>query len=175
MIRLFKWLLAAFRAPWVEREPPRELPPAIVEKADALMREVRLAQERAEIENAARRHQKRMASYHEWARPENVEARRVEHEAAAKAALEKAQTMSRHAREALGMPLEDPPLPPKDQLPKEMCGQSPSTIRAMLRHQSWTYDGRGWKPPKPAFRVAEGMERCWRQERMTKHIGDDDE
>lgn len=173
MKRLLKWLLAAFRSPWVEREP--RPPAAIVEKADAVLREVRLAQERAEIENAAKRHQERMAKYQAWVQPEAIETRRLEHAAAAAAALEKAQAMSRYAREALGMPLEDPPLPPEAELPKEMRGQAASTIRAMLRQKSWTYDGSGWKPPKPKFTVQEGsIERCWRPTQMPNHMEDDE-
>ncbi len=168
--RLLKWLLSAFRSPWVEREPPTA-PAPIVEKADMLRREIRLAQERAEIENAAKRHQHKMAQYQAWSEPEAVNQRRIAHEEAAAAALAKAQAMSKHAREALGMPLEDPPLPPEAELPKEMRGQAPSTIRAMLRQKNWTYDGSGWKPPKPKFAVQEGpLERCWRQERAPSAI-----
>jgi hypothetical protein len=164
--RLLKRILSAFRSPWNNRvDVDRLAPPAIIEKADQVLREVRLAQERAEIDNAARRHADRMARFRAWCAAENIEARRIEHEASAAAALEKAQAMSKHAREALGMPLEDPPLPPEDQLPKEMRGQAVSTIRAMLRQKNWTYDGSGWKPPKPKFAVVEGpIERCWRQE-----------
>lgn len=174
MKRLLKWLLSAFRSPWVEREPPTA-PAAIVEKADLIRREIRLAQERAEIENAAKRHQQRMAKYSAWVQPDAIESRRREHEEAAAAALAKGQAMSKHAREALGMPLEDPPLPPEAELPKEMRGQAASTVRAMLRQKSWTYDGSGWKPPKPKFAVQEGpTERCWRPEQAPAHLADDD-
>lgn len=172
--RLFKWFLAAFRSPWVQRDVRPPTP--IVERQDTLLRDVRLAQEKSEIDNAAKRHQERMAKYAAWSEPQAIEERRIAHMEAAEAALAKGRAMSQHAREALGMPLEDPPLPPEADLPKEMRGQSVSTIRAMLRQQSWTYDGTAWRHPKPKFNIAEGpIERCWRQERMPSSIWEDDE
>ena len=183
MKRLLKWLLSAFRP--APLPPPRE-PTPIVDEIDILLRDVRLAQEKAEIENAAKRHAERMAKIAAWSAPEAIEERRIAHEAAAAAALEKAQAMSRHAREALGMPYEDPPLPPRDQIPEKIYatdgsemrtkGQSDSTLRAMLRQANWSYDGCGWHPPKPKFAVVEGpIERCWRLEMAPAALKDDDE
>ncbi len=183
MKHFIKWLLSAFSRP-TPLPPPRE-PTPIVDEIDILLRDVRLAQEKAEIYYAAKRHADRMAKIAAWSQPEAVEERRIAHEAAAAAALAKGLEMSRHAREALGMPYEDPPLPPRDQIPEKIYatdgsemrtkGQSDSTLRAMLRQANWTYDGSGWKPPKPKFAIAEGpIERCWRTEFAPTVFKDDE-
>lgn len=77
-------------------------------------------------------------SISDWSKPENIVARIRKFEEEAHACLEKANFMSKHLREYLGLPDEDPPLP--DPLPKDMVGQSSSTIRAMLRQQEYEFD-----------------------------------
>lgn len=78
----------------------------------------------AEAKNAARRHAHRMQMYADWVKPEAIEERRREHEAAAEAALMLGLQAARVQ--------EDIPIPYP--LPKHMVGQSLSTIRAMLRN-----------------------------------------
>ncbi len=122
-------------------------PISIIEQADMKIKAVQEAQAEAEIKNAAIRHMKRMAFYKHWSSPEEIKKRQEEHEARAGAALARAKLMSDSAREALGIP-EDPPLPDEKDLPAHMRGQSPSTIRAMLRHE------RGYSLEKPKIELA---------------------
>ncbi len=70
------------------------------------------------------RHMARMARYAAWVTPEAIKERRELFEAEAAAALAHAKTF---ARDLEVLPVPDP-------LPKEMQGQSASTIQAMLRH-----------------------------------------
>ncbi len=75
----------------------------------------------------------------EWVKPENVAARIKKLEEEAPAALARAKEMSKAIREQFGLPEEDPPLPPDDELPKHMRGQQASTIRAMLRQEGYEF------------------------------------
>lgn len=88
------------------------------------------AQSESEIKNAIKRHQLRMAEYRAWVEPKAIAERLAKHEAEAAAALARAKLM---VGERKLLPVPDP-------LPKEMVGQSASTIQAMLRS--------GWKPEK---------------------------
>lgn len=108
--------------------------PSIIEQADAMTLKVQEAQSLAEIKNAARRHAERMAFFKAWVHPKAIAERKERHERDAFAALAMAHEMSSQARKALGLD-EDPPLPDAKDLPPHMRGQSPSTIRAMLRHE----------------------------------------
>lgn len=83
------------------------------------------AQSMAEIRNAIKRHQERMAHYTEWVRAKNIMERLERHEKEAAAALA-----------AAGPKRSVIPLP--DPLPECMKGQPASTIQAMLRN--------GWRP-----------------------------
>lgn len=67
--------------------------------------------------------EEKLAATIEWSKPENIAARIKEHEEAAEAALK-----------AAGGRKELEPLPPLDELPAYMRGQSESTIRAMLKN-----------------------------------------
>lgn len=100
-------------------------PNAIIQEADSMARKVQEAQEMAAIKNAAKRHAERMAKYRAWVDPEAIARRREQHEREAAAAL--AATKA-----ALGT-TEEEPIP--DDLPPHMRGQSPSTIRKMLKHE----------------------------------------
>lgn len=85
------------------------------------------------------------AEYAEWSKPENIELRKKELEERAPAALELAKKMSKEIREFFNLPSDDPLLP--ENVPEHMKGQSPSTIRAMLRQEDYEYDRklRLWK------------------------------
>lgn len=86
------------------------------------------------------RSEEKLAAYKEWSNPKNIaERRRIEAEEAPKA-LARGLALKKAIREAQGLPLEDPPLPPQESLPLWMRGQSESTTRAMLRQQDWVFD-----------------------------------
>jgi hypothetical protein len=159
MNRFIKFLLSAFKpnAGISNIDISSVSSPApIVEEIDALRMQIQQAQDLAEAKNQAIRHADRMRQYQAWVEPDAIRERAEEHERNAAAALEKALEMSRYAREQLGMPLEDPPLPPPEMLTKEMRGQATSTIRAMLRQENWKYESDGWHPPvRPGIRVTE--------------------
>lgn len=78
-----------------------------------------------ELRNAMKRHMERMARFAAWVTPEAVKDRREAYEKAAVEALELGKSLARTFE----------PIPVPDPLPKEMIGQSPSTIQAMLRHK----------------------------------------
>lgn len=84
------------------------------------------------------RSQIKMEAITEWSKPENIALRLDEFERQSEKAIEAGRQLSIMIRTALGMPLEDPPLP--DPLPEHLIGQSESTIRAFLRHEKWEYD-----------------------------------
>jgi hypothetical protein len=112
IIRFF----AAFSSPSHVREKERE---SIVEARKS----IRLKGSEAE----------RLAAIKEWSKAENIIKRVEEHRMQAATALERAERMSKEVRAILNLPERDPPLP--DPLPKEFEGQSPSTIRAILRQR----------------------------------------
>ncbi len=103
-----------------------DLIPAIIIQAD--MAEAEASMTHAELRNAMKRHQERMAKYKGWVDPEAIKLRWAEFEKASAAALERGKRMGRE--------LELLPVP--DPLPKHMVGQSASAIQAMLRS--------GWEP-----------------------------
>ncbi len=92
-----------------------------------------------------RTEEKRIA-YREWSKPENIAIRMEELEKKAPIVLARAKEMSRLARLELGLPPEDPPLPPMSELTEEMRRQQPSMIRIMLKDSGWEYcwDMRMW-------------------------------
>ncbi len=112
--------------------------PGIIIQDESMSMAVQEAQLKADLKNAAKRHAERMEKYTDWVKPEEIAKRWAKHEEGAAAALALAKSESAAAREALGLPAEDPPLPDEKDLPKHMRGQSPSTIRAMLRQE------KGW-------------------------------
>ncbi len=107
------------------------------------MAKVQAAQELAAIKNAAIRHEERMAKYRAWVTPEAIAERKKRHEEEAAAALEQGMAM----RRAAGLPDEDEPIP--EVLPTYMKGQSPSTIRAMLRQEREQGILDKWMPLEP--------------------------
>ncbi len=109
-------------------DKPQDLLPGIICEVDYLSPEVQEAQRKAEFRNAAIRHAERMAAYAAWVKPEAIAERKEKHEREAAESL--AQT-----RAALGITGESEPLPDEKDLPKEMRGQAPSTIRAWLKHE----------------------------------------
>lgn len=86
------------------------------------------------------RRQEKLAAYIEWSKPENIAARMEKFKAEEAAAIEAGLKLKASIRQSQGLPLDDPPLPPVEELPKEMRGQAESTIRAMLRQKCWEYD-----------------------------------
>lgn len=81
----------------------------------------------------------RLAAAKEWVKPENVAERLKKLESEAPIALEKGLAAASTFKELMGVP-DDIPIPAE--LPPEMMGQSPSTIKAMLRQEA------GWKVDK---------------------------
>jgi hypothetical protein len=108
-------------------DKPQHMLPSIIDEAFYLSADVQEAQMKAEMKNAAIRRAERKAFHDEWIKPENIAKRKEENERVAAASLAR-------IREALNIG-EPEPIPPDDQLPRHMRGQSPSTIRAFLRHQ----------------------------------------
>lgn len=112
-----------------------EAAPSIIEHHDYFSQAVQQAQDLAEAINKDKRAAARRRQYEEWSKPENIALRLEEFVAAAEKARENGEALKKLIRQAQGLPLEDPPLPPLEKLPKEMRGQSESTIRAWLRQQ----------------------------------------
>lgn len=102
-----------------------EEPIGIIMQIDSKMLEVQAAQDMAGILDVAKRKQQKLNEIKAWSDPEAVAARYKKHEEDAAAALERGKLMANE--------YEDIPIP--DPLPKEMRGQSLSTIRAMLRQR----------------------------------------
>lgn len=106
-----------------------------VEKMDDAVRLEQAAKTQISLTGSAQeRHEKTLA----WSKPENIALRLDEFERQSEKAIEAGRQLSREIRTAMGMPLEDPPLP--DPLPEHLIGQSESTIRAFLRYEKWEYD-----------------------------------
>lgn len=99
----------------------------IVIQADALSLEVQKGQRLAEAKNAAKRHAERQAAYDAWKDPEEMAKRKAASDEAAAASLAYLNSMLE--------PEEEIPIP--DPLPPEMVGQSPSTIKKMLKHRKY--------------------------------------
>lgn len=129
--------------------------PPIVSEHDATWQAVEEAQFRAELKNAAKRQAERTLAYQEWSKPENVKERLERLMAEAEEAEKRGKEMAKSARRELGLPEEEPALPPLEELPKHMRNQSPSTIRAMLRHdRGWEIaQGRWQKSGAPTWRI----------------------
>lgn len=98
--------------------------PAIIEESH--FEEAAAAQSLQNIKDAAERHMRRMAQYTAWVEPEAQKLRYEQFLKDSEAALERGKAMAFHSEEFLHAAFPDP-------LPKEMRGQSPSTIRIMLK------------------------------------------
>ena len=103
---------------------PLEPSNAAIAHAD-IISEVRAAQDQAELINAAVRQAHRQEKYTAWIDPEAMIHRKALNDLKAMESL--------WALRAAGQAVTQTPLPPEAELPKECRGQSPSTIRAMLR------------------------------------------
>ncbi len=99
-------------------------PSSVVDVADANVMAVQQAQDLAAIKNAAKRQAERQAKYEVWSDPEAMQYRKILHE---KEAFESLQRLK-----ASGNYVLQPPVPSDADLPKELRGQQPSTIRAFL-------------------------------------------
>lgn len=155
-------LLARVPAPAPPLRRPHE-PAPIEQKADLQAIAVARAQDEAAARNVAKRRAQKMAQFAAWSDRKAVEERRQEHEKSAAEALERGKLASRQIREQLGLPPEDPPLPPLEDLPPGMRAQAPSTIRAMLRQEGWQFQSDGWKPPKlQGIKIVENPPCPWR-------------
>lgn len=98
---------------------------AAVAQADITTQAVQAAQDEAAIKNAAKRQAERQAKFDAWVDPEAMVHRRALNDLKAIESL--------WALRASGNAVTQTPIPPPEELPKELRGQSPSTIRAMLR------------------------------------------
>lgn len=126
---------------------PFDLVDQIVQESRAysLSSAVQEAQLKAEIKNAAVRHQERMAKYKAWVDPDAIAERKERHALEAKAAFSS-------TRAALGLTGDEvlKPLPAEKDLPPHMRGQSESTVRAWMKSQ-WTPE-----PEVVRFSIEEG-------------------
>lgn len=77
-----------------------------VTQTDALSQAIQQEQFLAEIRQDAKYRQKRLAAYAAWSKPEAIAKRRVEHEAAAAAALESGKKLAEIAKEQIKADLE---------------------------------------------------------------------
>ena len=106
---------------------------------DQISLEVQQAQTEAELKNAIKRHQERMAKYEAWIDPKEMAERKLR--------LEKESAESLERLKDAGMVEPETIIP--DELPDYLKGQSPSFIRAAIRN--------GWTPePKeetPSFKI----------------------
>ncbi len=105
---------------------------------DQLSIEVNAAQELAELRNQEEYKQRHLKAMLAMCTPEAIAARQAEYHATFEAATKAGLTLKKLIRAELGLPEDDPPLP--DPLPSHMKGQAESTIRAMLRQESWIWD-----------------------------------
>lgn len=109
---------------------------------DAIVRqasfEVQMAQDVQAIMDEATYKRRRRGALLALCTPEAIADRKALYDATFAAATEAGLQLKKQIRAELGLPDDDPPLP--DPLPKEMKGQSESTIRAMLRHENWEWD-----------------------------------
>lgn len=116
---------------------------AYIEPADMGKIAASIAQVEASIMNKARYDAEKMRKFKEWVLPEEIAKRLAIWQVEAEEAKQKGIELKKAIREAQGLPLDDPELP--DPLPKHMQGQSESTIRAMLRQESWAFDKESFK------------------------------
>lgn len=116
---------------------------AYIEPADMGKIAANIAQVEASIMNKARYDAEKMRKFKEWVLPEEIAKRLAIWQIEAEEAKQKGIELKKAIREAQGLPLDDPELP--DPLPKHMQGQSESTIRAMLRQESWVFDKESFK------------------------------
>lgn len=84
------------------------------------------------------RSQEKIAAIKEWSKPENIVLRMKEQEELAPLALEAGKKLAARIKEEFNIP--DDIDFDYENVPKHMRGQSPSTIRAMLRHEYYYYD-----------------------------------
>ncbi len=106
----------------------KHYPHVFDDEADSLYPEARNAQDQQEIINHEKRRIERIAKCVEWVKPENVLARLDE--------LKQREQEEKEWEEKHGPRFA--PIP--DEIPKEMRGQQPSTIRLMLEEAGWKYD-----------------------------------
>lgn len=100
-------------------------PIGIIEQSQAVS--VQQAQQQAEILNAAKRQAERQEKYEAWSDPDAMQYRKLLHD---KKAFESLQALKASGEFADN---HSDPLPDESELPKEMRGQQPSTIRAWMR------------------------------------------
>lgn len=100
-------------------------PIGIIEESQAVG--VQQAQQQAEILNAAKRQAERQEKYEAWSDPEAIQYRKLLHEKKSFESLMALKVSGAFAEN------HSDPIPPDSELPKEMRGQQPSTIRAWMR------------------------------------------
>ncbi len=105
---------------------------SIVDVADAKLLAVQQAQELAAIKNASIRQAERQEKMELWSDPDAMAYRLILHN---KKAFESLQSMKRDGHYKVQVPL-----PPESELPKEMRGQQPSTVRAWMATEPKYYN-----------------------------------
>lgn len=97
----------------------------IISEIDGVSQRIQEAQDLAELKNAAKRQAERNEKMQAWQDPDAMAYRKMLND---KRAFESLQEMKLSGNCELPTPL-----PPESELPKEMRGQQPSTVRAWLR------------------------------------------